>query len=62
MPRNGLDEGIVCERGFSPGLKPMIYDRVRMALVHYFPFGGVTIGEAGLLVLSWWYLDCCYKK
>jgi hypothetical protein len=40
----------------------MIYDRTTMALMHCFLLEGVTIGEAGLLVLSWWCLYCCYKE
>jgi hypothetical protein len=31
----------------------MIYDQAMTALVHYFLLGGIAIGEAGLLVLSW---------
>jgi hypothetical protein len=36
-------------RGFSPGFKPMIYDRVTMTFVHCFLLEGVAIGEARLL-------------
>jgi hypothetical protein len=31
-------------------------------LVLCFLLGGVAFGEAGLLVLSWWCLDYCFKK
>jgi hypothetical protein len=34
----------------------MTYDRATMVLVHCFLFKCVAIREAGLLVLSWWYL------
>jgi hypothetical protein len=40
----------------------MIYDRAMTVLVHYFFLGGVAFGEAKLLVLSWWWLYCCYKE
>jgi cbb3-type cytochrome oxidase subunit 1 len=40
----------------------MIYDQTMMALVYYFLPESVSIGEAELLVLSWWSLDCCYKE
>jgi hypothetical protein len=40
----------------------MIYDRTTMMLVHCFLLGGVVIGEAELLGLSWWCLYYCYKK
>jgi hypothetical protein len=34
----------------------MIYDWATMVFVHCFLFEDVTVGEAGLLVLSWWWL------
>jgi hypothetical protein len=34
----------------------MIYDRAMMVLVRGFLLKGVAIGEARLLVLSWWWL------
>jgi hypothetical protein len=40
----------------------MIYDRATIALVHCFLVEGVAVEEDGLLVLSWWYLYCCYKE
>jgi hypothetical protein len=40
----------------------MIYDRAMTALMHCFLSGGVTIGEVGLIVLSFWCLFSCYKK
>jgi hypothetical protein len=40
----------------------MIYDGAMMVFVLCFLLEGVVIGEARLLVLSWWCLYCCYKK
>jgi hypothetical protein len=30
--------------------------------VHYFLLGGIAFGEAEYLVLSWWWLYCCYTE
>jgi hypothetical protein len=54
---------LFCERGLSPKWKPITYDlnwwQQRLCTISF--FGGVTIGENELLVLSWWCLYCFYK-
>jgi hypothetical protein len=54
---------LFCERGLSPKWKPITYDlnwwQQRLCTISF--FGGITIGENELLVLSWWCLYCFYK-